>query len=201
MTGGDIMTTRLTTALSVLMLVAGISANAAERITIPAGTTMRVRLESNVGSDTSHASDRVHGRLAQPLMIDGRPAVPAGSGVSGTVVEAVEAGRVNGRGRLSLRFTSLTSARTEDTYRIRTRTWTKVAPGTKKKDAATIALPAAGGAVVGALTGGKKGAAIGAAVGGGAGTAVVLSTRGKDVRMGEGSIVVVRLSEPLVINR
>jgi hypothetical protein len=52
---------------------------------------------------------------------------------------------------------------------------------------------------VGAITGGKKGAAIGAAVGGGAGTAVVLSTRGKDVRMGEGSIVLVRLSEPLVI--
>jgi outer membrane lipoprotein SlyB len=97
--------------------------------------------------------------------------------------------------------TSITSARTDDTYRIRTRTWTKIAPGTKQKDAATIALPAAGGAVVGALTGGKKGAAIGAAVGGGAGTAVVLSTRGKDVRLGEGAIVVVRLSEPLVIER
>jgi hypothetical protein len=201
MTGGDIMTTRLTTALSVLMLVAGVSADTAERITIPAGTAMRVRLESNVGSDISSASDRVQGRLAQPLLIDGRTAVPAGSSVSGTVVEAVEAGRVKGRGRLSLRFTSLTSARTDDTYRIRTRTWTKIAPGTKKKDAATIALPAAGGAVVGALTGGKKGAAIGAAVGGGAGTAVVLSTRGKDVRMGEGAIVLVRLSEPLVINR
>jgi hypothetical protein len=201
MTGGDIMTTRLTTALSVLMLVAGVSADAAERITIPAGTTMRVRLESNVGSDISSASDRVRGRLAQPLLIEGRTAIPAGSGVSGTVVEAVEAGRVKGRGRLSLRFTSITSARTDDTYRIRTRTWTKIAPGTKQKDAATIALPAAGGAVVGALTGGKKGAAIGAAVGGGAGTAVVLSTRGKDVRMGEGAIVVVRLSEPLVIER
>jgi hypothetical protein len=201
MTGGDIMTTRLTTALSVLMLVAGVSADAAERITIPAGTTMRVRLESNVGSDISSASDRVRGRLAQPLLIEGRTAIPAGSGVSGTVVEAVEAGRVKGRGRLSLRFTSITSARTDDTYRIRTRTWTKIAPGTKQKDAATIALPAAGGAVVGALTGGKKGAAIGAAVGGGAGTAVVLSTRGKDVRLGEGAIVVVRLSEPLVIDR
>lgn len=195
------MTTRLTTALSVLMLVAGVSADAAERITIPAGTTMRVRLESNVGSDISSASDRVRGRLAQPLLIEGRTAIPAGSGVSGTVVEAVEAGRVKGRGRLSLRFTSITSARTDDTYRIRTRTWTKIAPGTKQKDAATIALPAAGGAVVGALTGGKKGAAIGAAVGGGAGTAVVLSTRGKDVRLGEGAIVVVRLSEPLVIER
>ena len=162
---------------------------------------MRVRLESNVGSDISSPADRVRGRLAQPLVIDGRAAIPAGSGVSGTIVEAHEAGRVKGRGRLSLRFTSLTSARTDDTYRIRTRTWTKIAPATKGEDAANIALPAAGGAIVGGLTGGRKGAAIGAAVSGGAGTAVVLSTRGKDVRMGEGAIIVVRLNQPLQIDR
>ena len=195
------MTTRLMAGLTVFMLVAGASAETADRITIPAGTAMRVRLESNVGSDTSSPRDHVRGRLAQPLVIDGRTAIPAGSGVSGTVVEAQEAGRVKGRGRLSLRFTSLTSARTDDSYRIRTRTWTKVAPGNKQKDAATIGLPAAGGAIVGALTGGRKGAAIGAAVGGGAGTAVVLSTRGKDVRMGEGAIIVVRLDQPLLIDR
>lgn len=195
------MTNRLMTACTVLMLVAGISANAAERITIPAGTTLRIRLESTVGSDISHPSDRVAGRLVQPVTVDGRSVIPSGSRVAGRVVEAVEAGRVKGRGRLSLRFSSLTSTRTDDTYPIRTRTWTKVAPATKRKDATTIGLPAAGGAIVGALTGGGKGAALGAAVGGGAGTAVVLSTRGKDVRMGEGAMVVVRLAEPLVVER
>ena len=193
------MTTRLTAVCTVFMLVAGASADAADRITIPAGTTMRIRLESNVGSDISHARDRVSGRLVQPLTVGGRAVVPSGSRVTGRVVEAVESGRVKGRGRLSLRFSSLTSAGTDDTYRIDTRTWTRIAPATKKKDAATIGLPAAGGAVVGALTGGGKGAAIGAAVGGGAGTAVVLSTRGKDVRLGEGALIVVRLTEPLVI--
>ena len=195
------MTTRLTAVLAVFMLVAGAAADAADRITIPAGTTMRLRLESNVGSDFSSARDRVEGRLVQPIVVDGRTAIPSGSAVSGNVVEAVEAGRVKGRGRLSLRFTSLSSARTDDRYRIHTRTWTKIAPATKGEDAAKIALPAAGGAVVGALTGGKKGALKGALIGGGAGTAVVLSTRGKDVRLGEGAIIVVRLSEPLVVNR
>jgi hypothetical protein len=134
-------------------------------------------------------------------MVDGRAAVPSGSRVTGRVIDAVESGRVKGRGRLSLRFSSLTSARSDDTYPIETRTWTKIAPATKKKDAATIGLPAAGGAVVGALVGGGKGAAIGAAAGGGAGTAIVLSTRGKDVRMGEGAVLVVRLTEPLVVTR
>lgn len=195
------MTTRLMTVCTVFMLVAGMSADAADRITIPAGTTLRIRLESNVGSDISRPRDRVEGRLVQPLTVDGRAVVPSGSRVTGRVVEAVESGRVKGRGRLALRFSSLTSARTDDTYAIHTRTWTKIAPATKKKDAATIGLPAAGGAVVGALVGGGKGAAIGAAAGGGAGTAVVLSTRGKDVRMGEGALLVVQLTEPLVVER
>ena len=73
------------------------------------------------------------------------------------------------------------------------------APATKSKDAAIIGLPATGGAIVGAVTGGKKGAAIGAAAGGGAGTAVVLSTRGKEVRLGRGYQVGVRLLAPITV--
>jgi hypothetical protein len=74
-----------------------------------------------------------------------------------------------------------------------------VAPATKKKDAMTIGVPAAGGAVVGGLVGGKKGAAVGALAGGGGGTAVVLATRGKDVRIGRGAVLAVRLSAPLTV--
>ena len=57
----------------------------------------------------------------------------------------------------------------------------------------------AGGAIIGAIVGGKKGAAIGTAAGGGAGTAVVLSTRGKEVRLPKGSALTLRLSEPVTI--
>jgi hypothetical protein len=49
------------------------------------------------------------------------------------------------------------------------------------------------------LVGGKKGAAIGAAAGGGTGTAVVLSTRGKEVRLGRGAVLLLRLSEPVTV--
>lgn len=193
------MNTRLVTGFAVFMLAATSPADAANRVTIPAGTEMRVRLESNVGSDISSTRDTVRGRLAQGIVVNGQTVVPSGSQLTGIVVDAKEAGKVKGRGRISLRFTSLTSARTDDDYRISTRTWTKVAPSGKEKDAATIALPAAGGAIIGAVTGGGKGAAVGAAIGGGAGTAVVLSTRGKDVRLGEGHIIVVRLNAPLVV--
>jgi hypothetical protein len=60
-------------------------------------------------------------------------------------------------------------------------------------------VPAAGGAAIGALVGGKKGAGIGALVGGGGGTAVVLSTRGKEIRVGRGAMLAVKLIEPLTV--
>ena len=91
--------------------------------------------------------------------------MPAGSAISGQVVESVRSGKVKGRGRLSLRFTSLRPDGDDEAYRIQTRTWTKVAEGQAKKDAATIGIPAAGGAIVGGIIGGKKGAVIGGADG------------------------------------
>jgi hypothetical protein len=75
----------------------------------------------------------------------------------------------------------------------------RVAPGTKKQDAATIAIPAAGGAIIGGLAGGKKGAAIGGAIGGGGGTGVVLATRGREVRMPSGTPVTVRILRAVTI--
>ena len=69
----------------------------------------------------------------------------------------------------------------------------------READALKIGIPAAGGAAIGALAGGKKGAAIGSAAGGGAGTAVVLSTRGKEARFPRGSVVTARLTQPVSI--
>jgi hypothetical protein len=82
---------------------------------------------------------------------------------------------------------------------MQTRPWVGIAPATKKKDALTIGLPAAGGAIVGGAVAGKKGAGIGALAGGGAGTAAVLTTRGKDVRVGRGAVLAIRLTAPLTI--
>jgi uncharacterized protein YcfJ len=96
-----------------------------------------------------------------------------------------------------MRFSSLTPRGDSESYRIQTRSVGRLAPATKEKDAVKIGAPALGGALVGGLVGGGKGAAIGAAAGGGAGTAVVLNTRGKEVRLGRGATILVRLAQPL----
>ncbi len=171
----------------------------AREVTIPAGTVLRLRVTRGFGSDISRVEDPVTATLARAVVIGGRTVLPAGSRASGYVSDARRSGKVKGRGRVAVRFTDIVPASESENYRMRTSRWVAVAPATKKKDAMTIGLPAAGGAVVGALVGGKKGAGIGAAAGGGAGTAVVLTTRGKDVRIGRGAVLAVRLREPLTI--
>lgn len=166
-------------------------------VTIPAGTTLTVALNSGVSSRASSVEDPVNGTLRRPITINGLTVVPAGSAVSGHVTESRRSGRVKGRARIGFRFTSL---RANDTrYDIRTASIARQARGTKKKDAVKIGAGAGAGALVGALTGGKKGAAIGTAVGGGAGTGVVLATRGEEVALGRGAVVTTRLTAPLTV--
>lgn len=175
------------------------AARAARWVTIPAGTTLRLRVDRAFGSDISRVEDPVAATLVRAVVVDRRTVLPRGSVASGYVADATRPGKVKGRGRVAVRFTRITPAGDDDRYTMRTRSWVAVAPATKKKDALTIGLPAAGGAAIGALIDGKKGAGIGALAGGGAGTAVVLTTRGKDVRVNRGATLAVRLSEPLTV--
>ena len=182
------------------LAAAGAAARPATRqVTIPAGTVLRVRLDRALGSDISRVEESVPGTLARPVLIAGRTVLPAGSATSGYVAQATRPGKVKGRGRLAVRFTRITPAGADATYKMQTRAWTAIAPATKQRDAYTIALPAAGGAAIGAIAKGKKGAGIGALAGGGAGTVAVLSTRGKEVRVGRGATIAVRLTAPLTV--
>ena len=193
------MKARLFVMLLLLVVGGDLVNGAARETTLPAGTLLRVRLDNSVGSDISRVEDSVRARLVNPIVIGGHTVVPAGSAVTGSVTQATRSGKVKGRARLGMRFHTLAPAGDSQRYRINTQTWARTAPATKKKDAATIALPAAGGAIVGGLIGGKKGAGIGAAAAGGTGTAVVLSTRGKEVRLGRGAVLLLRLSEPVTV--
>ena len=188
----------------VMLLATDTSVESARRtvrdrqVTIPAGTVLRVRLAQSIGSDLSHVEDTVRGSLASPVTIGGRTILPTGTPALGIVTDAERSGRVKGRGRVAVRFHQLTAD--GERYSIRTRPWVASAPGTKKRDLATIAVPAAGGAVIGAIADGKKGAGIGAAIGGGAGTGVVLATRGKEVRLSRGRVLAVRLISPVTLS-
>ena len=133
--------------------------------TVPAGTALGVRLQSAVGSDSSRTGDPVEATLTRAVLVDGTEVIPEGSTLRGEVASVDPGGKVNGRASVALRFSSIAVAGRDGQYPIAAHvSW--LAPTTKAKDAAKIAVPAGAGAIIGGIVGGKKGAAIGAAIGG-----------------------------------
>ncbi len=165
-------------------------------VTLPAGTRVQLRLGSGYSSETSYVEQRVDATVVSSVGANGYTALPAGSRVSGVVSSVERPGRVKGRGEIGLTFTNVAVG--GERYPMAA-SYARVAPATKSTDAKKIGIPAAGGAIVGAILGGKKGALAGAAIGGGAGTAVVLSTRGKDAYIGRGSVIAVTLRRALTV--
>jgi hypothetical protein len=100
---------------------------------------------------------------------------------------------------VAFRFSTIDPPGDAERLSMRTDTINREARATKKTDAAKIGGGAAGGAIIGGILGGGDGAAKGAAIGGAAGTGVVLGTRGKEIRLGPGTPVSVRLSAPLTV--
>jgi hypothetical protein len=161
-------------------------------VTVPTGTHLEVKLESALASDSNQARDPVRGTLTDAVSVEGVEVWPAGSAVDGVVSEARPSGKVKGRASLGVQIDRVADASVDAEI-------SREAPGTRGDDAAKIGVGAAAGAIVGGLIGGGKGAAAGAAVGGGAGTAVVLSTSGEEVRFPAGSVLRVTLRAPVEV--
>jgi hypothetical protein len=176
----------------------GPSAPAFREVTLPSGTLLPIDLETAVGSDTSRVEQPVSGRLRHAMSFDGAEVLAAGTVVNGHVTAAQRPGKVKGRGMIAMRFTQLDTPGAGQTA-ISTATISRLAPATKKADAAKIGAPAAAGAIIGGIVGGKGGAGKGAIIGGGAGTGYVLATRGKDVRIAKGADLSVKLTAPLTL--
>jgi hypothetical protein len=161
-------------------------------VIVPEGSTLSLVLETSMSSETSRAGDRVVAKLAEDVRVGEKVVVPAGSEVRGQVTAAVPSGRVKTRARLAFAFDTLVLDGKE--HAIGTRAIDITAGDTHKKDAVTIGIGAGAGAIVGGIAKGGKGAAIGTLIGGAAGTGVVLANTGKEVKLGAGSRVTVRIT-------
>jgi hypothetical protein len=170
-----------------------LSALRPDPVTIPEGTTLPLILETGISSGTSRAGDRVVAKLSEDVRVGERVVLPAGSEIRGLVTAAVPSGRVKTRARLAFDLDTLVLQGKE--HSIVTRAIDITAGDTHKKDAATIGIGAGAGAIVGAIVDGGKGAGIGALIGGATGTGVVLTNTGKEVGLGAGTRLTVRLTQ------
>ena len=156
--------------VSVLMLLALV----ATAQTIPAGSTITVRVGSEISSRTAKVGDRFDATLAHSLVVNGKTLAKAGAPARGKVTSAKSSGRLHAPGELALRLTSVQV--NGKMVPISTRSHFAKGKSHTKSNATKIGGGAAAGALIGALAGGGKGAAIGAGVGAGAGTGVAVAT-------------------------
>jgi hypothetical protein len=186
----------------VFLLLAGAGAGCAllpvtattREVTLAQGTVLTARLDSAIGSDTSREGDAVEATLTEAVRLDGVEVLPSGSVLTGVVTTADASGKVKGRASLAVTFRSVAVAGRSETYAL-SASLHRTAASTKGDDAKKIGIPAAAGAGIGAIVGGKKGAGVGALIGGGAGTAVVLSTSGPEVRYAKGAAMSIALDQ------
>lgn len=169
-----------------------------ETVTVPAGTSISVRIGTTINSEKNVAGDSFSATLDAPLVVNDIVLAERGAKVEGKVVEVDRSGRVKGVARLAL---ALTRIQLSDGQQIdlKTDAWERVAESSAKKDAVKVGVGAALGAAIGAIAGGGRGAAIGAASGAGAGTGVVLATRGNAAQIDVETKIPFRLSNALAV--
>jgi BON domain len=168
-----------------------------QKITIPAGTQLTVRLNEGLDSERNQVGDTFHGTLSAPIVIGGETIIPSGADVVGRVADVKSAGRFAGNSVLTLELTSVSM--NSRTYNIQTNQWSRAGKGEGKSTATKVGVGTAAGAVLGGIIGGGKGAAIGAAAGAGAGTGVAASKKGQQIQLAPEAVLNFQIIDPLTV--
>lgn len=148
-------------------------------VDLPAGTNLRVRLDQDLGSKTSHAGDSFTATVADAVVVNGQTVIPKGAQAEGTVIDAKPLGRFKGGAALAVRLERVTTR--WGSYPVATSTISRAEKGKGKRTGVMAGGGAGLGALIGGLAGGGKGALIGALAGGGAGTAGSAFTGNKNI--------------------
>lgn len=168
-----------------------------QKVTIPSGTTLAVRLVDTIDSETSQPGQTFHATLDSPLAVDGEVAIPSGYDVEGHIVDVKSAGKFAGQSLLALQLDRISAG--GKFYNIQTDQYKRQGTSRGKNTAEKVGAGAGIGAIIGAIAGGGKGAAIGAAAGGGLGGGVQAATHGQQIKLASETVLNFTLQGPLTV--
>jgi hypothetical protein len=166
---------------------------------IASGTPLTVVLTSTINSKNVTPGQEFDATLAAPVSVNEEEAIPKGSPVSVTVVNAKKQGAVKGEANLTIKLSAITVRGKQ--YPISSSSLSDVEKGKGKRSAVMTGGGAAVGALIGGLAGGGKGAAIGAGVGAGGGLAASAGTGGKNAEFPAESKLTFKLTHALTVDR
>ena len=189
----------LTTVLAgAILLLTAISSDAqANRMTVPAGTRILIRMVDGVDSSKQKVGYRFTASLETNLQVDDVVVAPRGTTIYGRLANAQSAGRMSGGAELTLELTDIVINGTA--YPLLTSNYEVRSQGQGSKTAKRVVGGTGLGALVGGIAGGGKGAAIGAAAGAATGTAVSAGTKGKQVSVPSESLLEFILQQPIAL--
>jgi hypothetical protein len=183
-----------------------------EEVLVPEGTVIPIVITAYLNTRSTQVGDTVYADTLYPVWIQQRLVVPKGSNIRGTVTEVMKPGKIQGKGRLAIRFNdillpngikrdlmatfhSIHSSGEEKIDR-KSETVSKE-KGMNRQDAGTVVGTAASGAIVGSIASGGSGALIGGGIGAAGGIATVLFTRDRNLVINPGTQFDLELKRPL----
>jgi hypothetical protein len=168
-------------------------AGATQAITIPAGTSVLVRMIDGVDSSQNKVGDVFHASLEGPLVVGNTVVAPKGVDVYGKLSQVKEAGKISGAPQLTLELTGIRV--NGNIVPVDSTDYDVAGKGRGTQSAQRIGGGAVLGAVLGGIIGGGRGAAVGATLGAGGGAAVQVMTKGPEVRVPSETLLEFRLQQ------
>ena len=168
-----------------------------QKVTIPSGTTLSVRLVDPVGSDISQQGQTFHATLNSPLAVEGEVAIPAGYDVEGHVVDVENGGKFTGKAQLTLQLDRISVGGKH--YNIQTEEFHRETKSRTTNTAEKVGAGSVIGAIIGGLAGGGKGAAIGAGAGAGVGGGAQAAGKAPQVKLPSETVLTFTMQAPLTV--
>lgn len=168
-----------------------------QKVTVPSGTTVPVRLNDLIDSSTAQAGDTFHATLDSAIEVDGNVVVPAHYDVRGHVVAAQASGKFQGHALLELQLDKIKVG--DVWYNLDTDHFKQETGSRGKNTAEKVGVGAVAGAVLGGIFGGGKGAAIGSVAGAGAGGGVQAASKKPDIKLSSERLITFTLQSPVTL--
>jgi hypothetical protein len=198
------------TVLPCILLLAAM-ATAQTSSPVPTGTALMVKLETTLATFSNKPGDLFQGQLIQPVVIDGRTVIPAGTKLEGHVAKLAEPRRISGRPTIKIVPEILVMAGGErlplDATLVDTNAGRDTdvnqegefkGPGHDRRDKMEAGGGTTGGMLIGGLVGGPVGIVVGGVIGAGSTGAHWLSQH-RSATLPAGTTLTIELNRPLVM--
>lgn len=167
-------------------------------LTVPIRTPLSVMMQTRIDSKHTQPGTPFRGVIVHNIYYRrGIIAVPRGSIVDGTVIDARPSGTLKGSPQLALQLSNIYIG--NRSYVLTSTIWAQKGPGKGPATAATVGGAAAFGALTGAIVGGGPVALLGAVLGGLGGAGLSAISPGARIIIPAESIVTFHLTGPLTV--